>query len=439
MRTDRPRTAVRAFAVFLLFTLLAGDFWRNTISWGGWIALALALAVVSGILLVRLRPSIPWSRLPWTLGLFLAWATVSLIWSDYRGASVLGILGQYATTLAALFLALCLSWEELLRALGHALRWIIGLSILFELVVSVIIRHEIVPLWTNYGPRKIPQAFYWSRDLLFHGGQIQGIQGNSNLLAMIALLGLIVFSIELGNRSVRQVTGIVWIVLAVATFALTRSSTIFAATAFTIVVALFALWMRASRSERRLPIYGAMLAVGILGVLAIWRLQGPILHLLDKSDSLTGRTGIWGAVIHLAQERPVTGWGWVSYWAPWVPLFQHLAVRKGVTYLQAHDAWLDVWMQLGIIGLVIFILLVATTLWRSWFAAIDRPRTRVEGPERFTALTLLPLLVMAALVAQSAAESRILIEGGWALLVVMSVKTKAERFSAVSDPVPSRY
>lgn len=427
MRPDRPRTGVHAFAVLLLFTLLAGDFWRNTISWGGWIALAFALAIVSAILLVRLRPEVNWRKMPWTLALFLALATVSIAWSDYRGATALGIIAQYATTVAALFLALCLSWAELLRALGTALRWVIGLSFLFELIVSVIIRHQILPLWTNYGPGKHPEAFYWSRDLLFHGGQIQGIQGNSNLLAMISLLGLIVFSLELADGTLRRTTGIVWIVLAVAAFALTRSSTVIGATVVTIAVAAFALWMRRTRTDRRLHVYVSMLGIAVLGILAVWRLQGPILHLLDKSDSLTGRTGIWGAVIGLAEQRPAFGWGWVSYWAPWVPLFQHLAVRKGVTYLQAHDAWLDVWLQLGIVGLVIFILLVVTTLWRSWFMAVDRLRTSVDGPERYTALTLLPLLVMAALVAQSAAESRMLIEGGWALLVVMAVKTKTER------------
>ena len=40
---------------------------------------------------------------------------------------------------------------------------------------------------------------------------------------------------------------------------------------------------------------------------------------------------------------------------------------------------------------------------------------------------LLPLLVLAALLAQSAAESRLLVEAGWTLLVVFSVKTKLAR------------
>ena len=75
-----------------------------------------------------------------------------------------------------------------------------------------------------------------------------------------------------------------------------------------------------------------------------------LLGLFGKSDDLTGRLDIWNAVIGLAAQRPWFGWGWVGYWPPWVEPFDGLAVRNGVEYLQAHNAWLDVWLQLGIVG-----------------------------------------------------------------------------------------
>jgi exopolysaccharide production protein ExoQ len=104
--------------------------------------------------------------------------------------------------------------------------------------------------------------------------------------------------------------------------------------------------------------------------------------------------------------------------------FKGLATRNGVEYLQAHNAWLDVWLQLGIVGLVVFILLVLTTFGRTWFLAVDRPRTTIADDRPYTATSLLPLLLLAALIAQSFAESRLLIEGGWALLVTLAVSTK---------------
>jgi O-antigen ligase len=426
MTPDRTRLAVGGFSTLVIFTLLAGDAWRDSISWWGFGVLAVLLVAGSVILLLRLRPRVPWKKLPKTLALFMLLCVISITWSFYPGATALGVLVQWCTTLVALFLALCLSWEELLRALGSALRWILGLSLLFEFVVAAFVRNPILPFWTDYSGH-IPQAFYWSRALLFRDGQIQGILGNSNLLSMAALLALIVFGVQYADRTVRRGWGVAWIVIAIVTLALTRSSTVIVATVFTAVVLVFALWTRAARPERRLPIYLSMVAVTGAAVVSAITFSGPLLQLLGKSDSLTGRTGIWQTVITLAEQRPAFGWGWVSYWAPWVEPFKQLAVIKGVTYLQAHDAWLDVWLQLGILGLIVFATLVLSTFWRTWFFAVDRPRTSLAERTPFSAITLLPLLILAALLAQSAAESRMLVEGGWMLLVVISVKTKLAR------------
>lgn len=430
---DRVRAARSAtgtgeavFAALVLFTLFAGDFWRNLISWPGYFALAGALAVVSAVLIVRSRPVLKWRTTPKTLVLFLALAIVSIAWSAYPGASALGVLAQLATTVGGLFLGLRLGRASLLSALGNAFRWILGLSLLFELVVAVFVRHPVLPL-TPAQPvpsGKLPQAFFWSRDLLFHGGPIQGIVGNSNLLAMIALLSLVVFGIQAADRTVRRGSALSWLVVAALTLVLTRSATVIAAALVTAVVLGFALWARRAGPDRRTPVY----VVGIAAVAAVIVLvsvfASRIPALFGKSEDLTGRLDIWNAVTGLAQQRPVFGWGWVSYWAPWVKPFDGLATRNGVEYLQAHNAWLDVWLQLGIVGLVVFILVVLTTFGRSWFLAVDRPRFTVADDQPYRALALLPLLLLAALIAQSFAESRILIEGGWALLVALSVSTK---------------
>lgn len=422
-----------AFAGFTFFTLFAGDFWRNSISWLGWgIVVGLSL-VVSIVFLVRARPRVPIRKWPKTLLLFLLLCIVSIAWSAYRTESAVAAVTQLATATAGAFFALCLTWQQILRALGAAFRWIIGLSLVFELVVSVIIRHHILPIFTTYTypSGKLPDAFYWSRDLLLHGGKIQGIVGNSDILGMITLFALIVFAIQLADRTVNRTAGIVWLALAALTFLLTRSSTVIVALGFVILVLLFAWWGRSVQQSKRVPLYVTAAVVAVVGAASITFFWGTVTKLLGKSADLTGRTDIWDKVIHLAQQKPYFGWGWISYWAPWVEPFKGLAIRNKVEYLQAHNAYLDVWLQLGILGLVIFGLLVVTTFGRSWFLAVDRaPFDRdgvVRGDVPYTAITLLPLLMLAAMIAQSLAESRMLIEAGFALLVMFSIKTKLER------------
>ncbi|MCU1635162.1 MAG: exopolysaccharide production protein [Cryobacterium sp.] len=430
----RSRLAIRSFATFLLFTVLAGQFWRNLLGWWGFGAIVLIAVVGSVAALAAYKPDWMWRRFPKSLGVFLVLATLSIIWSFYPGASAVGLVLQWSTTFAALFLALILSWGEFLRVLASALRWILGLSLLFEVAIGLFVRDAVLPFWVSYSEEKVPAAFYWSRGLLFEGGPIEGIVANRNLLGFIALLAAIVFAVQLAAGTVKRGWGVAWLVLALAMLVLTRSATVTAALVVVVVVLLFALWARRRGESRRRPIY-AVAAVSAVAVgVALTALAPRLLAALGKSEDLTGRLDIWSSVVELARERSAFGWGWVSYWAPWVEPFDGLAVRKGVEYLQAHNAWLDVWLQLGLAGVIAFAALALSTLWRSWFLAVDRPRRGLTDDAPYAPSALLPLLVIAALLAQSVAESRLLIEYGWVLLVVLAVTTKRQQ--GAMSPMP---
>lgn len=436
------------FAVLVFFTLLAGDAWRYSISWYGWGVIILAIATGSILLLWHGRKSL--RPFPAPLLAFLVLATLSIAWSFYPALTAAGALSQWLTTAGALALAISLSWAELLRALGLALRAILALSLVFELVVSLVIGHAVLPFWVDYGTTSVPKLLYWSRDVLFVDGKIQGIVGNSSLLAMIALLGLIVFGVQLAARSVSRLSGTLWMLLAALIAALTRSATIFVGIAVCAAVLGAVLAVRHARTRRtRIVTYWTLAALVLAAAALVSLFSRQLLALLGKSDTLTGRLGIWDAVIGLAQQRPVVGWGWISYWAPWVAPFKNLVKRAGVQQLHAHNAWLDVWLQLGILGVVVFAALVLLTGYRAWRMATgtlamatqapanlanpatpttltDAPGQPQPSPAAASALALLPILLLTALIVQSLAESRLLVEYGWLLLALLAVKTARE-------------
>ncbi|HEY0248871.1 MAG TPA: O-antigen ligase family protein [Gryllotalpicola sp.] len=438
-KPDAPlHPAAGILSTLSFFTLFAGDFWRDLIGWPAYLVLAGVLAVANAVWILLARPRLPLRKWPKMLLLFVALAIASIAWSHYRGVDgpggpgvvVLGVLALLSAGVAGLAAGLLLGSRQQLRVLGAALRWVLGLSLLFELVVALFVRHPILPLVRIAGidySGKVPNAFYWSRDLLFHGGQIQGIVGNGDLLAMCALIGIIVFALQRADHVARPLWGWFWIGLAAVELVLSRSATVLVSALAVAVVLGFALWARRIGQAGRGPLYltaGALIVVVLGGGLA---LRSELPKLLGKSVTLTGRTDIWHSVIGLAQQHPAFGWGWVGYWVPWAEPFQGLAVHGGVQYLQAHEAWLDVWLQLGLVGVVVFGCLVLTTLVRTWFLAVDRPMTDASTRHPFPAVALLPLLVLAAQLVQSLAESRLLIESGWALLVLWSVSTKARR------------
>ncbi len=422
--SSRVRVGV---ASFILVIALAGEFPRNLLTWWGWGAFAAVVVVLGIALLVHARRSVTPSTIPIPLVAFLGLAVLSIAWSHYPGASALGVGLTIATSVTAAGIALALGWEELLRSLGWALRIILGLSLLFEFIVSAFIRQPIYPVWVVPGDYVNPDAklLLWSRNLLFEGGKVQGIVGNSSLLAMLALLGVIVFAIQLASKRVTPVRGSLWLALALGLVLLTRSATIFAALGAVVIVTLAVIAVRRSATMRR----GGLLRLGALiaavgAVVAALSLRGPLLGLLGKSSDFTGRFDIWAAVGTLAEQRPVGGWGWVGYWAPWADPFDHLIVKGGVQVLHAHNAWVDVWFQLGAIGVVVFAALVLSTTVRSWLFAVDR--TILVPGERGTHdwLGLLPILIVTAQLVQSIAESRLLIEGGLLLFLIVAIATK---------------
>lgn len=411
-----------AFGAAVLFIVFAGDAVPNTLTWYG-AAAVWALAGAWGVALaVRAKPTL--QRTPRALWVFLGWCLVTTLWSHWWAATLASMVAQVLCALVAFVIASTLTWRRILDALSLAMRWVLLLSLVFEAVVAVVVRHPIAPVWSHYGDRHVPDAFYFSRAELFTGGRIQGLPGNANLLAMVALLAAIAVAVQLADGRIRRARAIGWLVVAAVVFLLARSSTVVVATVVVAVVALLALWIRRTPTERRTPRYlavaGAAVVVVGVGVAA----RGVLLGLLGKSSDLTGRGEIWSQVQGLIDQHPVVGWGWIGYWWPSIPTLADLAHRKGVTYLQAHDAYLDVWMQTGLIGLVLFAIYVVTTLSRSWASATRIGYDAALRPRTFDAVSLLPLLVVVALLAQSVAESRLLYQGNWILFALIAVKTR---------------
>lgn len=430
-----PRLWASGVATLALFIALAGDGIRHLLGLWGFVGVSIVTVVACVILFAVLRPVYNRRRTPKSLLAFLTFALLSVAWSAYPGASLFTLAGMLCCSIVGIFLALCFDWAEVVRVFANAIKWVLALSILFELWVSLVVRDRVLPFWVDFGDSEPPLLAYWSRNLLFDGGKIQGILGNSNLLGIIALFGLLVFSVQWAAGTVRRGSAIAWLVLAAAEFLLTRSSTMIIAAAIVAVVLAGALLVRHAPSPaRRTPVYLGGLALFVASMAAVSLLNRQLLALLGKSEDLTGRLDIWQTVVETASQRPWFGWGYSSPWIPWVEPFDDLVVRRGVLQLHAHNAWLDVWLQLGVLGVVLFAAVIISTLWRSWFAAVDRPRFDLRDDRQHSMLSLVPILLLVVLLVQSLAESRILIESGWVLLVLLCLKTK--QYPAIGAGAP---
>lgn len=423
IREKTGHLLLRGWCIAVLVGWLSGTSMLMAFGTLGTEIIAATTVVVSLALWVVLRPTVQLRRLPWFPIAYIILAIASLAWTAWPGTTAPTVAYLLATTLQGVFVAAVLTWRELVRAIASALKWILGLSLLFELWVSLVWRGPILPGFVRPSDPDIDPIVMWSRDNLLDGGRIQGLFGNANALAYVALLAMVVFGIRIASRAPRRALLAVWFLLAAYLFVRAGSATATLAAAATGLVLLTALLMRTTRKpgERtRFYVLYAVVAVG--GAIVLWMARDILFGLLGRSSDLTGRGGIWGTVAEKAIERPFFGWGFATPWIPTDPAFDGWIVDHGETVMQAHNMWLDVFFQLGAAGLLLMGLSYLALVWRAWFFAVDRPRWDLDGDRPYEALTLLPTLTATQLLVQGLAESTPLLNWGWMFLVMFTFK-----------------
>ena len=93
---------------------------------------------------------------------------------------------------------------------------------------------------------------------------------------------------------------------------------------------------------------GAVLGMAILGL--FWT---EILTGLGRDPTLTGRIPLWGLLLTFAMEHPLLGYGYSAFWLQWNPDAEFVWQVVQWDAPEAHNAYIDMLLQLGLVGLVI--------------------------------------------------------------------------------------
>ncbi len=409
-----PRFAA-ALTLTAVGTAVCAESLQRVIGWAGLIGILVVLVILSISTLLASRSQLDWQGLlPVSLLLFVGLAGLSTLWSEYRWASVGGVAYLVAFTILGVSTALTRDTIQIVRAYGDVLRVVLATSIGIEIISGLLI--------------DTPLPFLGVEGHLAELGPIQGIMGSRNQFGLVALLALVTFGTELGTRSVSRQTAIGSIMLASASILLSRSPVILAVLIVVVAAAGALFLLRKLPPDRRRVWQLGILAMTILLAVLTWLVRDGVIALFGANSDLTFRLTLWRRVLDLVTLNPLQGWGWVGYWRPEVQPFPALAAPGGRETVSALNAYLDVWFQLGLVGIVAFGVLVVLTFTRSWLLA----------GQRRSLVFAWPALALVALIVTSLAESSMLVEYGWMTFVVCSVKAARElswRRAFATDPV----
>jgi len=133
-----------------------------------------------------------------------------------------------------------------------------------------------------------------------------------------------------------------------------------------LTIAVLAVVAAVTRSGRRarLVMLGAAVVAGVI-VSRVPPVAARLAHQLDPNYSestLAGRLQIWRDTLRMLREHTIFGAGLRSY----TTVVRRYVDRGEVPQLHAHDVWLAMWSEVGLLGLVAFAALVAILLWRGW-------------------------------------------------------------------------
>jgi exopolysaccharide production protein ExoQ len=167
------------------------------------------------------------------------------------------------------------------------------------------------------------------------------------------------------------------------------------------------------RNTAAVPFLIIALLVGGSVAMLLWGNSEVVLNTLGRDVTISGRTELWPAVINAILERPWLGYGYNGFWLGWQGYSAQVWLATGAPYDNAQNAILGLWLELGLLGVLVF----AVVLLRSLFRAVTWVR-RTTTAEGIWPLAFLTFFVLNGLVESVVIGSNSL---AWVLFVANAV------------------
>ena len=308
------------------------------------------LVLISSGLLVLVRRKIDWGQViianRWLLFLF-SYMLISILWSDYQFVSFKRWFKAFSTIVMALVV---LTGQSPIKEFNTILRRVVYILIPF----SILLIKYFPQLGVKWG--RYTGATAWA-----------GVATNKNSLGVLCMLSVMFLIWTFAKRwrkkeepsaNYEMIANVM--ILGMTFWLLKGPGGNYSATSvIAIIVGLTTLFMLRRMKTGNHVRTMAILAMFVTGTvcLLLWGLMSAtplsiIADLTGHDATLSGRTDqIWNQLIPIALEHPILGLGYGGFW------LQPLEFDK-LTVNQAHNGYLDIFIELGAVGLILFAIVI---------------------------------------------------------------------------------
>lgn len=249
-------------------------------------------------------------------------------------------------------------------------------------------------------------------------GAWRGIYQHKNLLGRLMAVNAVLLLLLKPNKRIHQWALWAFVGLSIG---LTLMSTSKGALLFLLVIITLLPLYKALRWKYTIAIPFAITVLLVNGSLMIWvldNLENILVNQLGKDMTFTGRTQIWEAAFQMIEKRPLLGYGYSGFWQGWNSPSELILSVTSWAAPNSHNGFLDLCLDLGFVGLVVFML----GLLVNFIRAVKQARLSK------TAEDLWPLVIITSTVLFNLNESAILKQNDFSwILYVLAVFARPDQ------------
>lgn len=278
-----------------------------------------------------------WKKTIWTivqekfLWIYIGIIIVSFTWSADVGNSIYSILKLLGTLLIGISFAVRYHPKEQLKILG----WAFGIAILLSFFYGLVLPDRGIMSGTGH-----------------LDGAWRGIYIQKNVLGRTMIMSATVFLLLSMESSQYRWLYCSFLILSFALIILSTSKGALV-TMLTLFI-LFPLYRSLRWSYSWIiPFFSIVILSASSCIILLVSQLNIIFAVLGRDATLTGRTPLWGKVLAKIWERPWLGYGYGGFWTGWDGESADIWLTETWEPPHAHNGILDVWLALGLIGLVI--------------------------------------------------------------------------------------
>jgi len=301
-------------------------------------AIQLILIILACIFGKSLIATFKWNR---SLYLLTALSYLSFLWSKFPEFTLSNATEIVMMTLFGLYFATRFSLKEQVELIACTLLIIGIISTVVALAFPLI---------------GLEQEFY--------RGAWKGVYGQKNVFGSTMVLSLLTFfALPKGNSNLYKWFGFTF---SLVLMLLSSSKTCLVVSLLVILIIMF---YQKVRWQGKISVIFANIVILILACVAVLFLTYwvELITGLGRDPTLTGRTLIWDVMIRKIIEQPLFGYGLNAFWAPNSPYAIEVSQSFGSTWIppNGHNGLLDLSVDVGLVGLGLFLISYFTTFVRS--------------------------------------------------------------------------